>query len=557
MTAMRRMLLSLLLLLAALPAMALRERVYVATDRPVYVAGDVMWMSAWCVDAQTGQLSAFSKTAYVEIHSAEGMVRTAKIALEGGRGAGQVELPGTLPTGNYRILAYTALGAAEAGFDALTGARTISVFNTLSTQRVAGGVEVVDRAPASFTPAAAGPLALEVTPGAEQSRIRISNTGGQTVRFSLSVRHDDGIPAPQDAGIAAFAQAVRRLPAAASGRDAGELEYEGEIIRARVSGTDAAGIRAAQDKVAVLSAPGNGENIYTTAIAADGTATFYTANIFGDRQVFLEIEGLPREDVCHLELVSPYVNFPAGDIPALALCAAYGDALDLRGVAMQVGKAFDADTLYTDLPARLHPVFDERNGKSYLLDDYTRFPVMEELFVEFIPEIRVRRADGKPELQVRRRDLKGNMFYSTRTPLVMLDGVPVPDHARILAYDPLLVRQIDIYPDATYIGILGFEGVINFVTYQGTLPGMQFEDNVRIVDFQGCAWPTAYTCVGVGRDYPDLRQTLYWHPLLTLAPGQTMEVDCKMPLYGGRFEAVAEGLDAAGQAALARAAFGL
>ena len=86
---------------------------------------------------------------------------------------------------------------------------------------------------------------------------------------------------------------------------------------------------------------------------------------------------------------------------------------------------------------------------------------------------------------------------------------------------------------------------------------MQFEDNVRIVDFQGCAWPTAYTCAGVGRDYPDLRQTLYWHPLLTLAPEQTMEVDCKMPLYDGRFEAVAEGLDAAGQAALARAAFGL
>ena len=549
------LLLSLLLLLAAAPAMALQERVYVATDRPVYVAGDTMWMSAWCVDAQTGRLSAFSKTAYVEIHSAEGMVRTAKIALEGGRGAGQVELPGTMPTGNYRVLAYTALGAAEAGFDPLTGARTISVFNTLSTQRVAGGVEVVDRAPASFVPAAAGTLALEVSPGAEQRRLRISNTGPETVQFSLSVRHDDGIPAPAGTDIAAFTRSLRALPPTSdvAGRDA--PEYEGEILRARVAGIDAGGLRAVTDKIAVLSAPGNGDNIYTTAIAPDGTATFYTANLFGDQEIFLEINGLSRDDVCHLELTSPFVRFPAGDIPPLALCADYARALDQRGVAMQVGKAFDADTLYADLPARQHPIFDNAECLSYLLDDYTRFPVMEELFIEFIPEIRVRRVNGEPELQVRRRDLRGYISFSTSTSLVMLDGVPVSDHAKILAYDPLLVQRIDIYPDATFLGILRFEGIVNFVTYQGTLPGMQFEDNVRIVDFQGCAWPTAYTCDGVGRDYPDLRQTLYWHPLLTLAPGETMDVECKMPLYEGRFEAVAEGLDTSGQPALTCTSF--
>ena len=222
---------------------------------------------------------------------------------------------------------------------------------------------------------------------------------------------------------------------------------------------------------------------------------------------------------------------------------------------MQVGKAFDADTLYADLPARQHPIFDNAECLSYLLDDYTRFPVMEELFIEFIPEIRVRRVNGEPELQVRRRDLRGYISFSTSTSLVMLDGVPVSDHAKILAYDPLLVQRIDIYPDATFLGILRFEGIVNFVTYQGTLPGMQFEDNVRIVDFQGCAWPTAYTCDGVGRDYPDLRQTLYWHPLLTLAPGETMDVECKMPLYEGRFEAVAEGLDTSGQPALTCTSF--
>jgi hypothetical protein len=73
------------------------------------------------VDAATGRLSTFSKTAYVEVHSPSGMVQTAKLALDAGRGAGRLNLPTTLPTGNYQIFAYTQLGAAEAGFDPLPG----------------------------------------------------------------------------------------------------------------------------------------------------------------------------------------------------------------------------------------------------------------------------------------------------------------------------------------------------------------------------------------------------------------------------------------------------
>lgn len=46
----------------------LRERVYISTDRDVYVAGDAVWMSAYCLDASSGSLSSFSKTAYVEVH---------------------------------------------------------------------------------------------------------------------------------------------------------------------------------------------------------------------------------------------------------------------------------------------------------------------------------------------------------------------------------------------------------------------------------------------------------------------------------------------------------
>jgi hypothetical protein len=549
MMAMKKILLSLLFLLPLLPLSAgerIRERVYIATDKEVYVSGDNVWMSAWCIDAATGGLSFFSKTAYVEVHSATGMVQTAKIALDKGRGAGRLTLPTTLPSGPYRLFAYTQLGASEEGFNPLAGARTLSVFNTFSAERVPGGVEIVETLPEKPFVASSGSLQMVATDSASsgETRITLSNQGQEAVSFCLSVFHDDGIPSPSGEHIADFVREVGSLPAPGGFSASVIPEYEGEIIRTRVAGTDAAGLQAATDKYAFISSPGSGEDIYSTLIQEDGSAIFFTSNVFGDKEMFMEIEGLGKDNICHLELVSPFLDLPSGNMEPLAVHADWASALELRGLGMQLEKNFDADTLYTYLPPKMHLMFDERACKHYNLDDYTRFQVMPEVFIEFIPEIRVRTVDGKRDIQVWIKNPLGGFDFQSGRALVMLDGIPVLDHEKLLSYDPMLVKRIDIYTESFSFGARNFSGVVNCITYKGTLPSMEFADNVRIVDYQGCSLPLAYTCEGVGSEYPDYRQTLYWHPLLTLAPGERMEVECKTPVYGGRFEVVAEGLTA-------------
>jgi len=544
-------------LFSLLGAERMRERVYIATDREVYVAGDAVWMSAWCVDASTGELSSFSKIAYVEVHSSTGMVQTGKIALDGGRGAGRLTLPSTLSTGPYRLFAYTLLGASEEGFNPLVGARTLSIFNTFSADRVPGEVEVAEELPQSPDVPSVGSLQLVAADAGPSghTRITVSNQGTETVSFSISVHHDDGIPSPAGAHIADFVRDVHALPEPRGFDTSVVPEYEGEIIRARVTGTDAAGVQAVTDKYAFISSPGSGESIYTNIIAPDGTTTFYSSNIYGDQELFLEIEDVDRNNICHLELASPFLNLPAGPMEPLRIHPDWASALELRGLGMQLEKNFDADTLYTALPARTHLVFDERECRQYILDDYTRFPVMEEVFIEFMPEIRVRTVDRKREIQVWTSNPLGGYLFQNGRALVLMDGIPVLDHEKALAYDPMLVKRIDIYTYSYFFGARSFSGVVNFVTYKGTLPSMQFADNVRIVDFQGCSLPLAYTCAGVGKDYPDYRQTLYWHPMLTLAPGERMELECKTPAYGGRFEVVAEGLTSGNDPVRATAAF--
>jgi len=364
------------------------ERTYVSTDKDVYVAGEKVWCSAFCVTPD-GTLSKVSRVACLELHSADGLAATARIALEGGRGAGALELPVTLPTGNYRLIAYTAQNEAEEGYDYEgIAAKTLSVFNVASTERVKNGVEILSeeeyKERCRVQPGMTKGLALQWDDG----RLTLTNAGGQPVSVSLSVWHDDGILTNDNPGIADFMTQVRRVgprPLA----DSPAPDYEGEVIRGRVVGFSEAMIPSLTGKYAFISSPSDKSDVYAAPIREDGSLVFYTANIYGAKECICEIEDIDPKLSCHVELVSPYVN-PAVKAPrALPMSELLSEALALRSLGMQLDRRFAADTLFDFLPRRSDGLFDEDVQVRYILDDYTRFPTMEEVFTEFIPEIRV------------------------------------------------------------------------------------------------------------------------------------------------------------------------
>jgi hypothetical protein len=556
----RRSILLLLLTLVPLLLPAQRrtvERTYVSTDKNVYVAGERIWCSAFCVEP-SGRLSDVSRVAYLELHSADGLAATARLDLEDGRGAGALQLPGTLPTGNYRLIAYTAQNKAEQGYDYEgIAAKTISVFNVLTTERVTGGVEVVsgeEYEKMRFPVGAGNDAGVELR--WEGNGLRLVNRAGEALSLSLSVYHDDGIRENANPGIADFLSACRTVgertidPQALS-------DYEGEVIRGRIVGFSPEMMPQLIGKYAFISSPSDKSDVYAAPIREDGSLVFFTGSIYGDKECICEIEGLQPDLNCHVELFPPYVGAEVAAAPALPVSESLADALRLRSVGMQLERRFAADTLYEFLPRPTDGLFDENVVIRYILDDYTRFPTMAEVFVEFIPEIRARRlSDGRRDIQVRLAEQVSNPFFSSGSALMMLDGVPVFDHEKIMQYDPLLVESIDIYPNTHFVGNRIFEGVVNFVTYKHNLPSFRFDGNARVIDYEGVCVPMAFTGVSLPEgDYPDYRQTIYWHPLLSVGAEENRRIDCRLPLYKGRFTAVAEGMSASGKPVKARISF--
>ena len=562
----RLLLFFLLLPLCAGAQTTVVEKTYISTDREIYVSGDKIWCSAFCVDAANGlRPSSLSAIAYVEIVSEDGTLESGKIALSEGRGAGTIEIPATAPTGNYRIVAYTAYTKNTPGFNPQEHiSKTISIFNTSTKERVKNGVKILSdseydalRTPASTQPAA-GALSITCHRSAEgYLEVVLTNNSAAPADLSLSLSNRDGIIPPDNTSIDAFmgaaASAARASAGAASAAQpsssavaataaAAELpEYEGEIIRGRIAGATTDEIEGLKGRSAFISVPTEKSDLYSSVVDNDGMIKFVTNNIYGTKEMVCEIEDndLAR---CHIELISPFVSPKLKGIPALQMAPSIKEDLQRRGLSVQLCRSFSADTLASLMPIRENPLIPSYDAIEYKLDDYKRFPVMRELFIEFINEIKVRRVDGKEQLKVKTHLEERVSLFDKNNSLIMVDGIPVFDHSQVIEYDPLLVESVVVYPYKYYTGWRSFCGMANFVTYKKNLPGIKFNDGVRVVQFKGCSYPMAFTCQEIGEDFPDYRELLYWHPQIKLPAGESSAIKVKIPANVKEIRICAEGM---------------
>ena len=573
----RLLLFFLLLPLCAGAQTTVVEKTYISTDREIYVSGDKIWCSAFCVDAANGlRPSSLSAIAYVEIVSEDGTLESGKIALSEGRGAGTIEIPATAPTGNYRIVAYTAYTKNTPGFNPQEHiSKTISIFNTSTKERVKNGVKILSdseydalRTPASTQPAA-GALSIACHQNAEgYLEVVLTNNSATPADLSLSLSNRDGIIPPDNTSIDAFmgaaASAARASAAAESAAArasagaasaaqpsssavaataaAAELpEYEGEIIRGRIAGATTDEIEGLKGRSAFISVPTEKSDLYSSVVDNDGMIKFVTNNIYGTKEMVCEIEDndLAR---CHIELISPFVSPKLKGIPALQMAPSIKEDLQRRGLSVQLCRSFSADTLASLMPIRENPLIPSYDAIEYKLDDYKRFPVMRELFIEFINEIKVRRVDGKEQLKVKTHLEERVSLFDKNNSLIMVDGIPVFDHSQVIEYDPLLVESVVVYPYKYYTGWRSFCGMANFVTYKKNLPGIKFNDGVRVVQFKGCSYPMAFTCQEIGEDFPDYRELLYWHPQIKLPAGESSSIKVKIPANVKEIRICAEGM---------------
>ena len=370
------------------------------------------------------------------------------------------------------------------------------------------------------------------------SPFSISISSTKTVNLSLSVVHDDALQeSPYENDLAAFKKAVmRQRPVSVKGKRL--PEYEGEIIYASVEGLE----EVSDNLTATLSSADSPSDIYLGRTARKGQVIFYTSNIYGDRELVCEIEGAKG----YVSIDSPFIHPEITSPEPLKLCYSQQAALLNRKASLK--NPIQADTLLSFLPRRQDFLLESLTVKRYHLDDYRRFPSLQEILVEIIHELRIATQHQKRVLILTRHDSSTGQKNNYNNILTMLDGVVISDLSILEGMDAMLLEDVDIYSESFLIGGVSFNGAVNFITRKNYVTAIDFPAGVRVVDFQGVSYPLAYLGGTYSSSEKDYRQVLYWHPLQQINPSEALQLNLQAPSYSGRFLLIAEGLTETGEA---------
>jgi len=192
----------------------------------------------------------------------------------------------------------------------------------------------------------------------------------------------------------------------------------------------------------------------------------------------------------------------------------------------------------------------------YFLDDYVRFNTMEEVLREYVVGVDVRIHQGNYSLIA--SNYVDHTFFE-KGPLVLIDGVPIFDMNKLIAYNPLKVKKAEVVLKKYYINSLVADGILSYSTYKGDLDGFQFDPGTVELSYDGLQLqrefysPQYPTSEQKQIRVPDYRNVLYWAPQITTKQGR--QVSFYTSDVKGKYIAVIQGIGIDGKPGYATTAF--
>lgn len=324
-------------------------------------------------------------------------------------------------------------------------------------------------------------------------------------------------------------------------------EYRGHVISGTL--TDDRG-NPSRSIPTYLSTPGKNIQLHTAYSGIDGDIQFEMKNFLGSKRIIVQTNW-EKDSTQTIKINNPYsTNFTTRNLPAFNFSPSLSKNLLSRSVAMQVQDIYYGDdSLKFKTNSIDSTAFYGNADETYYLDDYTRFPVMEEVMREYIPGVLVRkRKDGFHFLVI--DNVRKNVFADD--PLVLLDGVPIFDVDKIMAFDPVKVKKLEVITSKYFLGPLVFPGIVSYTTYTGDLAGYQIHPKAVSINYEGLQRqrefyaPTYENEKQRNSRMPDRRNLLLWTPDITLNEEGKYHLEFYTSDLTGDYSIIVEGMNQKG-----------
>lgn len=501
----------------------IQERIYLQTDKQTYLAGELAWIKLLTSNIDGKPLS-LSKTAYVELLDSKNSVVQTKIDVSKGIGQGWMIFPASLSTGYYRLVAYTNYmknEGAEVFFE-----KNIVIINPNQNQNPSSSENN------SYQPSSGSQEKNTITVSTRSSsfstrelvEISLDKLPADIHSLSVSVTGKDLVNTTNSDILTWKNQLYQTSNHSFSGKYI--PEYEGHIVRGRLVDVNTGSQVYDNIVTPLISFIGDDIRLFTGKSDPAGNILFPTVRSSGRKEMVSTFAGSENEKY-RIDIESPYFeNHIERKLPAFGYNGNIDELLK-RNVGLQVQYSYLTDSINTfDV---ISSYMWQKPSQSYVLDEYTRFHSMPEIFTEFVAFASFKRLNGKRTLTVFRE----NIGFLTGSSFVLLDGILIFDHETIYNYNPALVKRIDVYQDKFIFGGLIAEGIVSLTTYKNDYPDLKLDSRSQINDYGGTQahrrfyMPTYENEGARSSRMPDFRHTLLWNPDLQ-TNGRTSII---IPLY--------------------------
>ncbi len=281
---------------------------------------------------------------------------------------------------------------------------------------------------------------------------------------------------------------------------------------------------------------------------AQGRFLFETKGYTGPRELVVQ-PNLRNDSTSRITIDNPFSEmYTRSRMPVLALRDSWKQDILKRSINMQTWNSYFPKPRPQTAPDST--TFYGKPDFRYYLDDYTRFPTMEEVMREYIPAVLVRIRQGNFHFKVLELGLHTQVFNDD--PLILLDGVPVFDTDRIIRFDPLKMKRVDVLTRQYYIGELAFPGVVSYSTYGGDLSDFEMDPRALILSYEGTLQHREFYKPDYERPdpkaqrIPDFRNLLFWSPSVTLKGNEKQTIPFFASDQEGTYRIVVQGLSQEG-----------
>jgi hypothetical protein len=322
-------------------------------------------------------------------------------------------------------------------------------------------------------------------------------------------------------------------------------EYRGHIVQASLK--DASG-KPASGIVSYLGIPGKVIRVYPAISDSRGNVSVELKSFYASKKLYLQTD-FRKDSTYSFSVASPFATtHGTSSLPSFSLNPKHAKAITERSISMQAASVYEKTS---------PPVVDKDSSafygvpdEQYRLDDYTRFPVLEEVLREYVAGIWVRKRGGNFSFQIPDK-VNGRLLNGE--PLVLLDGIPIFSVNRLMELDASKVNEIDVIERPYYLNGVTFSGIASFRTYAGDMGGLAIDPKVAVIDYEGLQpkkqyyTPSYSTPLEAESRVPDRRTLLLWQPNETLEVGKKLSLEFYTSDIKGTFQVDVQGIDEKGR----------